>query len=76
VWMVLTHLPTFLPPYTNQPFGFVAGSPGGIASAILRYEVRREKHRPGKIKPTLAEQTSAPVIAYLSTPNGVPLLYG
>ena len=23
VWMVVTHLPTFLPAYTNQPFGFV-----------------------------------------------------
>src|SRR6201988_2666637 len=30
VWMVATHLPTFLPTYTNQPFGFVSSSEGFI----------------------------------------------
>src|ERR1700681_2327245 len=30
VWMVLTHLPTLLPAYTNQPFGFVSASEGFI----------------------------------------------
>jgi hypothetical protein len=35
VWMVLTHLPTFLPPYTNQPFGFVSASEGFIFLSAL-----------------------------------------
>src|SRR6202158_1829307 len=35
VWMVLTHLPTFLPTYTNQPFGFVSASEGFIFLAAL-----------------------------------------
>src|ERR1700719_2396044 len=36
VWMVLTHLPTFLPTYTNQPFGFDSASEGFIfLSALL-----------------------------------------
>src|SRR5260370_12256607 len=30
VWMALTHLRTFLPTYTNQPFGFVSASEGFI----------------------------------------------
>jgi hypothetical protein len=32
---VLTHLPTFLPPYTNQPFGFVSASEGFIFLSAL-----------------------------------------
>ena len=35
VWMVLTHLPTFLPNYTNQPFGFVSASEGFIFLSAL-----------------------------------------
>ena len=35
VWMVLTHLPTFLPTYTNQPFGFVSASEGFIFLSAL-----------------------------------------
>jgi hypothetical protein len=35
VWMVLTHLPTFLPAYTNQPFGFVSASEGFIFLSAL-----------------------------------------
>ena len=35
VWMVLTHLPTFLPEYTNQPFGFVSASEGFIFLSAL-----------------------------------------
>src|SRR5258708_39817376 len=35
VWMVLTPLPTFLPAYTNQPFGFVSASEGFIFLSAL-----------------------------------------
>ncbi len=35
VWMVLTHLPTFLPTYANQPFGFVSASEGFIFLSAL-----------------------------------------
>src|SRR5467141_2704336 len=35
VWMVLTHLPTFLPTYTNQPSGFVCPSEGFIFLSAL-----------------------------------------
>jgi hypothetical protein len=35
VWMVATHLPTFLPAYTNQPFGFVSASEGFIFLSAL-----------------------------------------
>src|SRR2546423_7044987 len=35
VWMALTHLPTFLPAYTNQPFGFVSASEGFIFLSAL-----------------------------------------
>ena len=35
VWMVATHLPTFLPTYTNQPFGFVSASEGFIFLSAL-----------------------------------------
>jgi hypothetical protein len=35
VWMVVTHLPTFLPAYTNQPFGFVSASEGFIFLSAL-----------------------------------------
>src|ERR1700740_379332 len=35
VWMALTHLPTFLPTYTNQPFGFVSASEGFIFLSAL-----------------------------------------
>ena len=35
VWMVCTHLPTFLPDYTNQPFGFVSASEGFIFLSAL-----------------------------------------
>lgn len=35
VWMVMTHLPTFLPAYTNQPFGFVSASEGFIFLSAL-----------------------------------------
>jgi len=33
--MVATHLPTFLPTYTNQPFGFVSASEGFIFLSAL-----------------------------------------
>ncbi len=35
VWMVMTHLPTLLPDYTNQPFGFVSASEGFIFLSAL-----------------------------------------
>jgi len=35
VWMVATHLPTVLPNYTNQPFGFVSASEGFIFLSAL-----------------------------------------
>src|SRR6195256_913846 len=35
VWMVATHLPTFLPTYTNQPFGFVGAAEGFIFLSAL-----------------------------------------
>jgi hypothetical protein len=35
VWMALTHLPTSLPNYTNQPFGFVSASEGFIFLSAL-----------------------------------------
>jgi hypothetical protein len=35
VWMALTHLPTVLPTYTNQPFGFVSASEGFIFLSAL-----------------------------------------
>src|SRR5215470_2221731 len=35
VWMVCTPLPTFLPDYTNQPFGFVSASEGFIFLSAL-----------------------------------------
>jgi hypothetical protein len=35
VWMAATHLPTFLPTYTNQPFGFVSASEGFIFLSAL-----------------------------------------
>jgi hypothetical protein len=35
VWMVMTHLPTLLPNYTNQPFGFVSASEGFIFLSAL-----------------------------------------
>jgi hypothetical protein len=35
VWMALTHLPTSLPTYTNQPFGFVSASEGFIFLSAL-----------------------------------------
>src|SRR6202049_1680558 len=35
VWMVMTHLPTWLPNYTNQPFGFVSASEGFIFLSAL-----------------------------------------
>ena len=35
VWMVATHLPTILPNYTNQPFGFVSASEGFIFLSAL-----------------------------------------
>jgi hypothetical protein len=35
VWMTVTHLPTVLTPYTNQPFGFVSASEGFIFLSAL-----------------------------------------
>jgi hypothetical protein len=35
VWMALTHLPTILPTYTNQPLGFVSASEGFIFLSAL-----------------------------------------
>ena len=35
VWMALTHLPTVLPTYSNQPFGFVSASEGFIFLSAL-----------------------------------------
>jgi hypothetical protein len=35
VWMVTTHLPTLLPNYTNQPFGFASASEGFIFLSAL-----------------------------------------
>jgi hypothetical protein len=30
LWMTLTHLPTLISTYANQPFGFVSGAEGFI----------------------------------------------
>jgi len=35
VWMTLTHLPTILPTYVNQPFGFISASEGFIFLSAL-----------------------------------------
>src|SRR5436190_6517329 len=35
VWMVATLLPTFLPTYTNQPFGFISAAEGFIFLSAL-----------------------------------------
>src|SRR3979411_706841 len=34
-WVCAPHLPTFLPAYTNQPFGFVSASEGFIFLSAL-----------------------------------------
>src|ERR1700730_10021227 len=53
VWMVLTPLPTFLPTYTNQPFGFVSASEGFIFLSALFT---------GRIYLRLAERDGYPVM--------------
>src|SRR5246500_4527519 len=53
VWMVLTHLPTALPNYTNQPFGFVSASEGFIFLSALFT---------GRIYFRLAERDGYPVM--------------
>ena len=35
VWMVMTHLPTKLPTYVNQPFGFISATEGFIFLSAL-----------------------------------------
>ena len=35
VWMVMTHLPTQLPTYVNQPFGFISATEGFIFLSAL-----------------------------------------
>jgi hypothetical protein len=35
VWMTLTHLPTMVSTYVNQPFGFVSGAEGFIFLSAL-----------------------------------------
>lgn len=35
VWMVMTHLPTELPTYVNQPFGFISATEGFIFLSAL-----------------------------------------
>src|SRR5579875_19101 len=35
VWITLTHLPTVISTYSNQPFGFVSASEGFIMLAAL-----------------------------------------
>ena len=35
VWMTLTHLPTVVSTYVNQPFGFVSGAEGFIFLSAL-----------------------------------------
>lgn len=35
VWMVMTHLPTNLPTYVNQPFGFISATEGFIFLSAL-----------------------------------------
>ncbi len=35
MWMTLTHLPTILSTYFNQPFGFVSGAEGFIFLSAL-----------------------------------------
>jgi hypothetical protein len=35
VWMVMTHLPTKLPTYANQPFGFISATEGFIFLSAL-----------------------------------------
>lgn len=35
VWMALTHLPTVVTPYVNQPFGFISASEGFIFLSAL-----------------------------------------
>ena len=35
VWMTLTHLPTVLTTYVNQPFGFISASEGFLFLSAL-----------------------------------------
>lgn len=35
VWMTLTHLPTLLTPWVNQPFGYISASEGFIFLSAL-----------------------------------------
>jgi hypothetical protein len=35
VWMTLTHLPTMVSTYSNQPFGFVSGAEGFMFLSAL-----------------------------------------
>lgn len=55
LWMVCTHLPTFLPNYTNQPFGFVSASEGFIFLSALFT---------GRIYFRLAERDGYPAMRY------------
>jgi hypothetical protein len=54
LWMTLTHLPTIISTYANQPFGFVSGAEGFIFLAALFT---------GRIYSLVAEQNGYPAMA-------------
>jgi len=54
LWMTLTHLPTIISMYANQPFGFVSGAEGFIFLAALFT---------GRIYSLVAEQNGYPAMA-------------
>jgi hypothetical protein len=54
LWMTLTHLPTIISVYANQPFGFVSGAEGFIFLAALFT---------GRIYSLVAEQNGYPAMA-------------
>jgi hypothetical protein len=54
LWMTLTHLPTLISTYANQPFGFVSGAEGFIFLSALFT---------GRIYSLIAEQNGYPAMA-------------
>jgi hypothetical protein len=55
VWMTLTHLPTMLTPWVNQPFGYISASEGFIFLSALFT---------GRIYFRLLERDGAPVMTW------------
>jgi hypothetical protein len=61
VWMTLTHMPTMLTPWVNQPFGYISASEGFIfLSALFTgfiYERLLERSGPGAMAAKLLGRT-------------------